>query len=260
MNKNYFAAMMIVIGCGSENPEFRDPVGGTCVAGQQVECPCPGEEDGVQVCREDGTGFDACSCVNSSNVTGSGGEGQGGGGAGGENNVGGDSGSSTNSTSASSSSGTTCTPTITCGSLQAECGTFTDDCGKEVTCPNNCKGFNSCEGAGEQFKCGCTPKTCEDLGFNCGEADDGCGGKIQCGDCDSEYNLCGGVNQNSDGSQSEGKPNFCGNGCSPYKTDLCQATSPGKQTYVCYTVGTSPPKENCVPRDNVTPNNVWCCN
>ena len=34
----------------------------------------------------------------------------------------------------------------------------------------------TCGGAGDEKRCGCTPRTCEDLRAECGEARDGCGG------------------------------------------------------------------------------------
>lgn len=46
-----------------------------CLPGQQFECPCPGSaEKGVQVCKEDGSGLDACTGC----PTGAGGSAQGG--------------------------------------------------------------------------------------------------------------------------------------------------------------------------------------
>ena len=34
----------------------------TWVRGRQVACPCPDGADSVQVCNDDGTGFEACQC------------------------------------------------------------------------------------------------------------------------------------------------------------------------------------------------------
>lgn len=58
-----------------------------------------------------------------------------------------------------------CLPKVTCQSVGAECGTILDDgCGTSVDCGNNCSTPLICGGGGQQFKCGCTPKTCFQLG------------------------------------------------------------------------------------------------
>lgn len=44
-------------GCGSSGQ-----TGGTCIAGMQAGCDCPGGTRGVQVCAEDGTSFGMCQC------------------------------------------------------------------------------------------------------------------------------------------------------------------------------------------------------
>ncbi|HMY21708.1 MAG TPA: peptidoglycan DD-metalloendopeptidase family protein, partial [Polyangium sp.] len=46
-----------------------------CIAGMQVTCPCPGGVDGVQVCRFDGNGFDACDCPDTNGASSSSGQG-----------------------------------------------------------------------------------------------------------------------------------------------------------------------------------------
>lgn len=56
-----------------------DPV---CAPGLQTYCPCAGSSEGIQTCKADGSGFEACSC-------GSGGSGQGGSGEGGGTSTGG---------------------------------------------------------------------------------------------------------------------------------------------------------------------------
>lgn len=33
-----------------------------CQAGRQVSCPCPGNPDGAQRCKDDGSGYEACAC------------------------------------------------------------------------------------------------------------------------------------------------------------------------------------------------------
>lgn len=45
--------------------------GQTCDPGEQRTCDCPGDPDGgVQVCREDGSGLEACSCAEDSTTSG----------------------------------------------------------------------------------------------------------------------------------------------------------------------------------------------
>ena len=48
--------------------------GSTCVAGQQVDCGCPGDQpDGVQVCNADGNSYAPCQCSGTGATTGGGG-------------------------------------------------------------------------------------------------------------------------------------------------------------------------------------------
>jgi hypothetical protein len=51
----------IAVACGDGEGDGDGGAGG-CVPGQQVVCPCPGGEQGVQVCSPDGSTFGPCSC------------------------------------------------------------------------------------------------------------------------------------------------------------------------------------------------------
>lgn len=56
------AASLALAACSSdEDPApTAAPVG--CSAGQQIECTCVGGSKSAQVCKADGSGFDACAC------------------------------------------------------------------------------------------------------------------------------------------------------------------------------------------------------
>jgi hypothetical protein len=69
--------------------------------------------------------------------------------------------------------------------LGVECGPVTDACGNIVNCPNTCTGFNTCDGAGDPNRCGCTALTCDQLLPNCNMVQDGCGHYISCPTCPS---------------------------------------------------------------------------
>lgn len=256
----FLVGLVVVFGCGGgadENPETNNQ-NVFCTPGQQVECSCSGGVVGVQTCLEDGSGLEECVCESSSTTTVSTSSvGGGGGGDGGSTSSGGGSGGS---------GGEGCVPTVTCGSLQAECGEFTDDCGNKVTCPDNCSGFNTCGGGGDQFKCGCTPKDCNDLGYNCGEADDGCGGKIQCGECgDDPYVECGGkMAPNPDGTFSEPTPNTCNGGCTWIPSNNTCGIFEGMvgKYYLCSYSGNThfPAGKTKCSFDSYNPDqNGWCC-
>lgn len=45
-----------------------------CEAGRQVACPCIGGEQGVQICRDDGSGWETCVCPHNQDSGGRGGE------------------------------------------------------------------------------------------------------------------------------------------------------------------------------------------
>lgn len=70
----------------------------------------------------------------------------------------------------------------TCASMNYQCGTFTDNCSKTVTC-NSCNASEKCI----NNKCvpnTCTPKTECDADYECGTQLDGCGWYIDCGSCE----------------------------------------------------------------------------
>lgn len=75
-------------GCGDDGGSGETSTK-KCVAGKQIACPCPGGAEGVQVCRSDGSGYDACIGCGAGGAGGTGGSGAGGsagsgGGAGGK--------------------------------------------------------------------------------------------------------------------------------------------------------------------------------
>ena len=49
-----------VVGCGSSSNQ--SPAATACVAGKVEACPCSGGAQGVQTCKDDGSGFGACDC------------------------------------------------------------------------------------------------------------------------------------------------------------------------------------------------------
>jgi len=75
-----------------------------------------------------------------------------------------------------------------CPRLGAQCGNVTNGCGQVVTCTNTCNdGINTCNGAGNPNKCGCTPRPLICGALQCaGTISDGCGNTKDCsGDCQS---------------------------------------------------------------------------
>lgn len=89
------------------DPSDSSGGGGACVPGAQVECPCPGGVQGVQVCREDGSGFETCQC----------------GGGGGDASASESSDGGGDSTSAGDPCGDgTCAADEDCNSCEADCG------------------------------------------------------------------------------------------------------------------------------------------
>lgn len=171
--------------------------------------------------------------------------------------------SSTVSSSNSGTGGSECVPKITCQSVAAECGTIQDDgCGNKVECPNNCSGLLTCGGGGNQFKCGCTPKSCLDQDFECGEATDGCGKKLDCGGCDlsNPYLECGGKPApNPDGTFPPSRPNICEGGCAKVEDldYICEFQIPN--AFVCSKSLFNPKQSDCVGNNHNGKNNTWCC-
>ena len=69
----------------------------------------------------------------------------------------------------------------TCAAMNYQCGTFTDNCSKTVTC-NSCNSSEKCV----NHKCvpnSCTPKTVCNKDYECGRMHDGCGWYVDCGTC-----------------------------------------------------------------------------
>lgn len=246
---NVLVLVLGVFGCGGAGEDSfssTTPAPDVCDPGRQETCPCSDGSEGVQSCNEDGTGYEACSCSSTTSTS----SGDGGNGAGG-NGVG----------------GSECVPSVTCQSVQAECGTILDDgCGNEVECPDNCVAPLTCGGGGDQFKCGCTPKSCLTLGATCGLIDDTCGNMIDCGGCDpADPNVtCGGAKPNSDGSPGVGEDNVCGGGC--------VEISSGEYIFACSNINYPPHAIKCLndvkPNDNckkylsvwqLPEENFFCC-
>lgn len=74
-----------------------------------------------------------------------------------------------------------------CPRLGAQCGTVTNGCNQQVSCPNTCSGVNTCNGAGNPNGCGCSPKPLVCGSGQCGgTVSDGCGHTKDCtADCQS---------------------------------------------------------------------------
>ncbi|MES1182888.1 MAG: hypothetical protein ABUL60_03680 [Myxococcales bacterium] len=53
---------LVLAACGGDAAQGPKA---SCVAGAQIACACPDGESGSQVCREDGSGFGACTCERS---------------------------------------------------------------------------------------------------------------------------------------------------------------------------------------------------
>lgn len=72
-----------------------------------------------------------------------------------------------------------CTPK-TCSGLKKSCGSYSDGCGKQLSC-GSCSGGEVCQDG----KCvsTCKPKSCSEMKMSCGSYSDGCGGQVNCGGC-----------------------------------------------------------------------------
>jgi hypothetical protein len=101
-----------IAGCGSSGSSAATTGGMACVPGTQQACACVGTMS-VQVCKDDGEGFDKCQCGSSSGTGGA------------------------------SSSSSTGMPG-TCGDGIPQAG----ECGPEGTCKQDCMGTSSSSGTG----------------------------------------------------------------------------------------------------------------
>ena len=200
-------------------------------------------------------------------------------GSGGEDGAGGDASSSSGGYAPSTSSGSTvtgstssgtCQPSITCASVGAECGTILDDgCGNQIDCPNNCTGFLTCGGGGDQFKCGCTPKTESDFPNGCEVVDDGCGGTLDLGSCGNDpYYTCGGDAPPDDEGNpgSAGVANICNGGCVSGEPngegeDWCMERDLPPFPHFCSVYFDTPPYDGCEFSEifEIATKPVWCC-
>lgn len=162
------------------------------------------------------------------------------------------------------SAGEECVPQASCQSLSAECGEVDTGCGIEI-CPDNCQAPLTCGGAGEQFKCGCAPKSCGELGKNCGLVDDGCGGMVECGECDEAGSECGGQNIAQNGSGfilTDGVKNICSQGCAQgnnISSELnCNVVDEYSIYWSCIYPQYDSPADDCLPQP-IIPSSSWCC-
>ncbi len=240
MNKYIFLVVPFVLACSGSEP---GPFG-------------TGDDDGSGGDDTSSTGDDSTVNSSSTNVT-----------TGSSSTTSAGGSSSTSSSVSTSSSG--CTPTVTCASIGAECGTISDDgCGNSVSCANNCTGVMTCGGGGDQFKCGCTPQNPDNFPDGCGIVDDGCGNDLDLGECeDAPHVVCGGDgppdNQGNPGTP--GVANVCNGGCT-YDSRIdpaivCDDYNLPPIPYVCSTDSQDdPPFADCVflPLDQFP--RTWCCN
>lgn len=111
-----------------------------CAPGKQESCACPGGGQGVQICRADGSGFEACAgCPDADggaqDGSSAGGAGGGGGAAGGSGAAGaaGAAGSSAGG-SAGVDAGTPCPAGEATDAVTDECDVALQDCGPKLTC------------------------------------------------------------------------------------------------------------------------------
>src|SRR4051812_46301703 len=72
--------------------------------------------------------------------------------------------------------------TVTCASVNAQCGQVMDGDGNTLDC-GACTAPATCGGGGVANQCGCTPTTCAKEGRVCGQLADGCGAMLECGSC-----------------------------------------------------------------------------
>lgn len=97
----------------------------TCVPGAQIACACLGGGQGIQVCQQDGRGYDACRCPDG----GTGGSGHGGGAQGG----------------ASGTAGSAGTPTVCVPGEEKTCDCVGGGVGSQV-CNQEGTGYGACTG------------------------------------------------------------------------------------------------------------------
>lgn len=175
---------------------------------------------------------------------------------------------SSGSTVTGSTSSGTCQSSITCASVGAECGTILDDgCGNQIDCPNNCTGFLTCGGGGDQFKCGCTPKTESDFPNGCEIVDDGCGGTLDLGSCGNDpYYTCGGDAPPDDEGNpgSAGVANICNGGCTrnedPDWQFWCEHRDQPYYSWKCSVNVDVAPFDSCEQQLSPDePEGYWCC-
>lgn len=277
-------ASLFAAGCGSE--PSSDP---SCTPGETQQCFCPSGEEGAQVCKSDGSGFEPCNCgAADAGLDADDGE---------SPEDGGTDTSEPEDTSEEEETGTGgCDDENACGgcqSLQAEpgesCGqcdgTWTCDGDNRVVCdggaPNPCGGCQSLSntpgdscGSQKVYVCdGDNSTTCES------NAKNACGGTgslanqpgVQCGPCDGGTYVCDAPNATV--CKGAGTKNICG-GCTSLSgrpgsacedggvwtcdgDDAVQCSNTPDQTNVCGGSQslTESPGRPCGPCDEGT----WIC-
>ncbi len=124
------AALTVLANCSSDSS-----AGPVCNAGKQVACDCPAGAQGVQVCKADGSGYDACDCGAAAGGAGGASEGGQGGSSTGGSSAGGTAGGSAGMSGAG---GSTVTPVMcppdTATDLSGECDVTLQNCPDGLTC------------------------------------------------------------------------------------------------------------------------------
>jgi hypothetical protein len=58
----FLGPVVTALACGTSNGGPTTGVHTPCTPGQQVNCGCPGGDQGIQVCNDAGSGFETCDC------------------------------------------------------------------------------------------------------------------------------------------------------------------------------------------------------
>ncbi|MBW1808725.1 MAG: hypothetical protein JRJ87_11075, partial [Deltaproteobacteria bacterium] len=155
---------LLFISCSSSN-------GNVCEPGQRRECNCSSDWQGLQTCKDDGSGWEECECACVPDCD--------------------------NRECGSDGCNGTCAPGCsgadTCNETSGQCETCIPECtdkccgddGCQGQCPDTCPATSQiCNATSCQCEGTCQPKDCADLSKECGGPyDDGCGNDIFCEDC-----------------------------------------------------------------------------
>lgn len=144
------------------------------------------------------------------------------------------------------------------GTANGSGGTTSSNVSSSAISSTSTANSSSTSSSSSGFGGNCEPQSCLDQGLDCGVVDNGCGHKEDCGECTGSYQECGQAPPNPDGSNSIGKDNVCGGGC----TDIGMGC-PNDPMFVvdlfdCNVKGSAPPKANCEPVGSL-PSAAWCC-